>query len=131
MSENQKIKYLEPDKVLEVLHKVLENESEIKVAVKSSKSSFSIYFRIYKGTRFVSRRISDHSTSKDIKTLLVGPTTKYKHVESFIRGAIKDLKRIYKKSLFRQIEEQMKNGENTNSNSNSNETTESEEGTTN
>ena len=113
MSENQKIKYLDKEKVLQVLDKVLENEPEIRASIKSSKSSFSIYFRLHLGKHFISRRISDHSPNNYIKTLIVGPTTKYKHVENFISGAVKDLKKIYRSALLKDLEEQMKNGKDT------------------
>lgn len=112
MSASLRVRYLEKERILEILKQMLSKESSITYAVKSSRTSLSIYFRLYsKDTQvYVSRRISDHITSRNIQTLLVGPTTKYKHVENFIKGAIKQLGRRRRAVLWKFVKEQVKNG---------------------
>ena len=106
MLHNARTKYLDKKTILSILKEVLDKDSQVTYSVKISKTSLSIYIRLYlKDTNlFISRRISDHKSNSDIKTLLVGPTTKYKHVRNFITSALRRLKHMRVNQLFREIE---------------------------
>lgn len=108
MLNNSRIRFLSEETILRIIKEELDKESEITYSIKCSKSSLSIYIRLYSKTTkcFVSRRISDHEGKTDIKTLLVGSSTKYKQVQRFIQASIKQLKNIRFKQLLKSIGEQ-------------------------
>lgn len=91
--KQSKNKYLDSKKIVAILKQMVAKERDITCGVKASKSSLSIYFRLYSRDQHVSRRISDHRTASKIKTLIVTPNTKHKHVRAFILCAIQQLKR--------------------------------------
>lgn len=112
--ESLKVKYLDANTVSDILSKIEKKDSSIAYNCKVSRTSSSIYFRLYsKDTEaFVSRRISDHPSSRDIITLIVGPSTKYKHVENFILKAVKQLGKRRRAILWQNVKkEQIKNEE--------------------
>lgn len=83
------------ERIIRTVESVCKGRCEL-VSVKYSESTDSMYFTIGKGGQFIYFRVSDHSTSANIKSFSVSNGTRMAEIERYVMN---NIKRLNKRSL--------------------------------